>query len=241
MGDWAIIVKEKSASAYKKPLVLTRKRASPKAETMNEYQQEQLDALSIVRQGLKQIGESGRQKLIDSIGDYLQFRKQVDDFLNRHFNDVCNQTCYQSRTSACCSKDGIIVFFADVVVNALQSTPEQLDRLEAALKGVNEGHRCIFLQENGCMWTVRPIVCAMFLCDRAMDTVFADNHQLEVEWNALRKAERLYKWPDRPVLFDDLEKTFIDLGYRSTLMHLNFSPGLLNVKRKAGLIQKCRK
>jgi hypothetical protein len=217
------------------------KRSSPKAETMNEYQQEQLDALCIVRQGLKQIGERGRQKLNNSTGGYLQFRKQVDDFLMRHFNDVCTQTCYHSRTSACCSKDGIIVFFADVVVNALQSSPEQLDRLEATLKGVNEGHRCIFLQEDGCMWTVRPIVCAMFLCDRAMDTVFADDSETGADWKALREAERLYKWPDRPVLFDDLERIFIDLGYRSTLMHLNFSPGLLNVKRKAGLIQKYRK
>jgi hypothetical protein len=52
----------------------------------------------------------------------------------------------------------------------------------------------------------------------------------------LRRQEKKYKWPDRPVLFDHLEKVFLDMGYRSSLMHLNLSPGLLRVKRAAGLI-----
>ena len=52
---------------------------------------------------------------------------------------------------------------------------------------------------------------------------------------SLREQEKAFKWPDRSVLFDDLEKVFLDLGYRSTLMHLNLSPGLLKVKKMAGL------
>ena len=50
------------------------------------------------------------------------------------------------------------------------------------------------------------------------------------------KQEKSFKWPDRPVLFDDLEKLFLDLGCHSTLMHLNLSPGLLRIKKRAGLI-----
>jgi hypothetical protein len=208
---------------------------------MNDYQQEQLQALTVVRQGLRQLNSARRRELHDAVGDYLRFRQTVDGYLKRYFGQVCTQTCYRSRTSACCSKDGIIVFFADVVVNALQSTPAQLERLKAVLQRANPGHRCIYLQAGGCMWTVRPVVCAMFLCDRAMQAVFADAPQAASAWAALRKQARFYKWPDRPVLFDALEKVFIDLGYHSTLMHLNFSPGLLNVKKKAGLLNRSRR
>ncbi|MDL2275830.1 hypothetical protein LJC22_06870, partial [Desulfosarcina sp. OttesenSCG-928-G10] len=82
----------------------------------------------------------------------------------------------------------------------------------------------------------RPIVCAMFLCDRAMDAVFLKAPDARTHWEDLRCREKDFKWPDQPVLFDHLEKVFLDLGLRSSLMHLNFSPGLLNVKRKAGLL-----
>ncbi len=203
---------------------------------MNDYQQEQLRSLAVVRQGLRQVNDAARRQLRHAVGDYLRFRQTVDGCLDRYFSEICTLTCYQSRTSACCSKDGIIVFFADMVVNALQSTPAQLDRMEAALLTANQGHRCVYLQDDGCMWTVRPVVCAMFVCDRAMQAVFANAPEAAQAWAALRQQARLYKWPDRPVLFDDLEKVFIDLGYRSTLMHLNFSPGLLNVKKRAGLL-----
>ncbi|WP_319525284.1 hypothetical protein [uncultured Desulfosarcina sp.] len=203
---------------------------------MNDYQQEQLEALRIVRQGLARMDESDRGALKNEIGAYDRFRQTVDAFLQRHFSGVCTRLCYQSRTSACCSKDGIITFFADAVVNALHAAPEQLDRMEAALQQVNSGHRCVYLADDGCIWAVRPVVCAMFLCDRAMETVFKDNPQAREQWQELRSQEKTFKWPDRPVLFDHLEKVFIDMGYRSSLMHLNFSPGLLMVKKKAGLL-----
>ena len=90
---------------------------------MNDYQQEQLDALKTVRRGLGQLGGAKRVELIETIRDYMQFRQSTDRFLKRHFSGVCTHTCYLSHTSACCSKDGIITFFADTVVNALQATP----------------------------------------------------------------------------------------------------------------------
>ncbi len=213
-----------------------RLNVNPRAWKMNEYQQEQLDALTMVRHGLLRRGDANRRQLIQTIDDYMQFRQAVDNFLDRHFSEVCTHACYLSQTSACCSKDGIITFFADTVVNALQATPAELDRLEAVLNRVNRGHRCVYLGSHGCMWTVRPVVCAMFLCDRAMRAVFSSDPAVKKQWESLRRQEKLFKWPDRPVLFDYLERVFLDLGCRSTLMHLNLSPGLLRIKRNAGLI-----
>jgi hypothetical protein len=203
---------------------------------MNEYQQEQLDALKTVRRGLVQLGDAKRMELIKTIRDYMQFRQSTDHFLKQHFSDVCTHICYLSHTSACCSKDGIITFFADTVVNALQATSAQLDRLETVLNQVNRGHRCVYLSSHGCTWTVRPVVCAMFLCDRAMQAVFSDNPEARKAWESLRRQAKAFKWPDRPVLFDYLERVFLDLGCQSTLMHLNLSPGLLRIKKNAGLI-----
>jgi hypothetical protein len=76
----------------------------------------------------------------------------------------------------------------------------------------------------------------MFLCDRATNAVFDATPAARTQWERLREQEKRFKWPDRPVLFDYLERVFIDRGYRSTLMHLNLSPGLLRVKRNAGLL-----
>jgi len=202
---------------------------------MNDYQREQLDALRIVRQGLARLSEHQRRQLARDTEPYKRFRTSVDLFLDRYFKETCSRLCYRSQTSACCSRDGIITFFADAVVNALQSTSEQLDRMEAALQRVNDGHRCIYLSNEGCIWNLRPVVCAMFLCDRAKETVFGESPEAGKRWEALRLQEKRFKWPDRPVLFDGLEKVFLDLGYRSTLMHLNLSPGLLMVKKKAGI------
>ena len=202
---------------------------------MNDYQQEQRDALRTAREGLARINRSNLNVLKASIGDYLGFRQSVDQFLKVHFSSICTQLCYQSQTSACCSKDGIITFFADTVINALYADPGKLDQMENALKRDNPGHRCIYLTTDGCSWTIRPVVCAMFLCDRAMDTAFTANPRAITIWQELRRQEQTFKWPDRPVLFDHIEQVFMAMGYRSSLMHLNLSPGLLRVKQRAGL------
>jgi hypothetical protein len=205
---------------------------------MNDYQREQLEALAIVEEGLTRLSQSQRRELDESVADYMRFRRSVDRFLDRFFSAICTQTCYQSRTSACCSKDGIITFFADTVVNALKATPAQLDNLEWVLRRTNTGHRCVYLGQDGCLWTVRPVVCAMFICDRASTAAFDAAPEARNRWEEFRRREKRFKWPDRPVLFDRLERVFLDLGYQSTLMHLNFSPGLLRVKKQAGLLEK---
>ncbi len=167
---------------------------------------------------------------------YFQFRRRVENFLAGYFGDVCRLNCYQSNLSACCSREGIITFFADVALNAAVSTDDALDRLEAVLAEDKPGPKCVYLGPQGCLWNVKPIVCEMFLCDSAKRQIFEKHPEAALEWEALRLEEKIFKWPDRPVLFDEIEKMFMRAGFRSPLMYFNNSPGLLSVKKRAGLI-----
>ena len=202
---------------------------------MNPYHQEQIDALTMVRRCLDNLPASERQLLTATLADYLGFREAVDDFLTSHFNDVCTQTCYRSRLSACCSREGIITFFADVVVNHLVSERSDVDKLLAVLKKPNDGFKCVYLSNDGCLWRLKPIVCQMYLCHRSKEQIFGKNTRLADEWKLLEQKRKRFTWPDRPVLFDDLESYFIKAGYQSALMYLHNSPGLLRVKKQAGL------
>lgn len=202
---------------------------------MNAYHQEQIEALKMVSRHLEN-HPFDRRDLWALTADYRRFRAEVDSFLSAHFSKICTQTCYQNRLSACCSREGIITFFADVVVNVLVSSSRQIEDLITHLREPNTGFKCLYLAENGCRWKLKPIVCEMFLCDRAQDTVMADNPNLLGHWAQLEEKRKQYTWPDQPVLFDKLEAHFITAGCRSTLMYLHTSPGLLRVKQKAGLI-----
>ena len=207
-----------------------------KDPVINSYQQEHIETLRLVRSGLGLLSPKAVQGLRNLCEPYMAFRQEVDHFLACYFSDVCTRNCYESRLSACCSKDGIIAFFADVVVNALASTNAQLDQLEMALGLPNDRFKCVYLSNNGCLWAVKPIVCQMFLCDSAQKTVFLNTPGVEDNWKHFREKEKVFKWPDKPVLFDRLEKAFLDLGIDSPLMYFHHSPGLLMVKQKAGLL-----
>jgi hypothetical protein len=200
---------------------------------MSSYNQEQSDALDIVQRYVAGLGEAEKADLVGSLDDYLRFRQSVDDFLRAHFGSVCSQTCYQSRLSACCSREGIVTFFGDVVINVLLSTPQEIDRLAKTLRQGDNGVKCIYLGRDGCLWRLKPIVCAMFLCDRAEKGVFRDRPALRRQWEAYREHKKRFTWPDRPVLFDDLESIFIADGCTSPLMYLHNSPGLIRVKQEA--------
>jgi len=202
---------------------------------MNEYHQEQIEALEIVHQHLKS-HPSLRRDLLALAADYLSFRAEVDGFLTTHFRKVCTQSCYQNRLSACCSREGIITFFADIVVNVLVAGSQEIDDLISILQEPNTGFKCIYLTEDGCRWRVKPIVCEMFLCDKAKEAILTQNSQLQRQWRLFEEKRKQYTWPDQPVLFDKLEEYFLASGYRSTLMYLHNSPGLLRVKQKAGLV-----
>jgi hypothetical protein len=200
---------------------------------MSSYNQEQYDALVMVRRYVDGLGADDRADLVASLDDYLRFRQSIDDFLQTHFGSVCHQACYQSRLSACCSREGIVTFFADVVINVVLSTLREIDRLAETLRHDENGVKCVYLGGNGCLWRLKPVVCALFLCDRAENEVFRNQPALRRQWEAYREHKKRFTWPDRPVLFDELEAIFIADGYTSPLMYLHNSPGLIRVKQTA--------
>jgi hypothetical protein len=200
---------------------------------MNAYNREQVDALDMVRGHLARITAAEKARLMTDSEDYLRFRRSLDAFLATYFGTVCSRACYRSRLSACCSREGIVTFFADVAINALVSPPLSLERLAEALQRGNSGPKCVYLGPGGCLWHVKPIVCAMFLCDRAESAVFQNRPELRHQWDAYRRRKKRFTWPDRPVLFDAIEARFMKAGYRSSLMYLHNSPGLIRVKKEA--------
>lgn len=202
---------------------------------MNSYQKEQWEGYSQINNQLKQMTLDDRTRLKNSTQPYIRFRQDLDTFLNLYFAKHCTQSCFQSSISACCSKDGIITFWADLVINAIHSNDIQLNHLMNTIKHPRQPSKCIYLEPQGCVWHIRPLVCAMFLCDSAADSVFAGKPEASRLWQQLIEKGRGFRWPDRRVLFDTIEHSFIALGCRSPLMYLNCSPGLLRVKQKAGL------
>jgi hypothetical protein len=202
---------------------------------MNEYQKEQMDAFRMVRGHLEEMSASKRETLKALIAPYLSFRERTNRFLSNYFSNICSQSCYQNRLSACCSKDGIITFFADMVINVFHSDGMACDRIEAKLQQSNTGYKCIYLANDGCLWKIKPIVCQMFLCDQAQGKVFSENRSARDEWEVFKTRKKEFTWPDKPVLFDQIESLFLKAGHSSSLMYLHNSPGLLRVKQKAGL------
>ena len=202
---------------------------------MSEYNQQQKEALLMVRQHLSGLPLSQLQRLKQRIRSYLGFREAVASFQMTHFADLCSEKCFTSHTSACCGREGIITFFADVVVNVLLSTQEEIDVLLDILDTDTGGLNCVYLNKTGCLWRAKPIVCEMFLCEHAKNLVLDNNKALKSQWETFRQRERRYTWPTRPVLFDELEDYFIGAGFDSPLMYLHRSPGLLHLKARHGL------
>lgn len=202
---------------------------------MNAYQKEQLDALLMIRRHLHELPVAEIEPLKAEIADYLEFRSRAAAFLETHFKEICTEKCYQNQLSACCSKDGIIAFWGDVVVNALVSEKQDLDRLADGIQTPANAFKCIFLAESGCLWQVKPIVCEMFLCDEAENRVFGNDPDALQTWEAFKEEKKRFTWPDRPVLFEKLEQVFIDKGCDSSLMYIHKSPGLMRIKRNRGI------
>ncbi len=202
-------------------------------DNVSEYNREQSEAILLVRYHLKMLSPSELARLKTRTRNYLRFRKEVDQFLRHYFSEVCTQKCYQNHYSACCSREGITTFFADVVINVLMSSDEEIDPLLQVLSLPNPGMKCVYLGKRGCLWRIKPIVCEMFLCEHARKTVFEKDSLALKEWERLKRGEKRYTWPNRPVLFDDLETCFIQAGYSSSLMYFHNSPGLLRVKAMA--------
>jgi hypothetical protein len=202
---------------------------------MSQYRDEQLASQRMVARFLAVAPRAEQEALKRVCAPYLAFRTAVARFQARHLQALCTRACFQNRLSACCNRDAIITFFADLVVNALVSTADEMTRLLGALENPRPDLKCIYLADDGCLWQIKPIVCAMFVCEKAQQTAFASNPALTKAWRALEQKARRFRWPDRPVLFDTLEARFLAAGCCSPLMYLHNSPGLLRIKRKAGL------
>jgi hypothetical protein len=199
----------------------------------NPYHLEQADAIIKIRDQLLKISDGERQRLIQIIKPYLHFRRQVDQFLQTYFATECTASCFQSRLSACCSREGIITFFADVVINMLHTPKAEIESLLDLLQKPDNGYKCIYLGPQGCRLRIEPIVCKLFLCDQAQEQVFKKYPEARQRWQNLKQQADTYKWPDRPVLFDKMEQIFMQWGISSPLMYLHNSPGLLRIKKMA--------
>ncbi len=203
--------------------------------SMSDYNQQQTDAILMVRKHLAGLPAYQLRWLKQSISFYLDFRADVALFQDKYLAEVCSHKCFTSRTSACCGREGIITFFADVVINVLLSSGQEIDTLLQSLADDTGGFNCVYLNETGCFWRLKPIVCEMFLCDHIKQNVLDGDASLRDQWERFRQQERRYTWPTRPVLFDELERFFIEAGLDSPLMYLHHSPGLLRLKAKHGL------
>ena len=201
---------------------------------LNEYQKEQWTALNQIKECVDARGPIGSE-LVDEIRSYLEFREGLDSFSDRHFRNHCSRACFKNQVSACCSKDGIVTFWADHVINASASGIGCIDDLLAAIRAPQHSDKCIYLGTNGCLWRIRPLGCALFLCDGVQKEVLDARPSVKEAWDEYRNRARGFRWPDRPVLFDRLEQAFMAVGCRSPLMYINTSPGLRRVKQKAGI------
>ncbi|UCG13997.1 MAG: hypothetical protein JSU72_05870 [Deltaproteobacteria bacterium] len=202
---------------------------------MSVYNQQQIETFRMVRHHLERLPIFQLNWLKRRIESYVQFRADVARFQREHFTDICSRKCFASQSSACCGREGIMTFFADVVVNVLISAPREIDPLLAALALDTGGFNCVYLGNTGCLWLLKPIVCEMFLCEHAKKSALEEDEPLLSQWEGLRLRERQYTWPSQRVLFDELEGFFLEAGLDSPLMYFHQSPGLLRVKAKHGL------
>lgn len=189
----------------------------------------------MVQAHLGRLPSSERAALRARVEPYLHFRAEMEVFHKEFLSHVCTKKCFESRHSDCCNREGIAVFFSDIVVCSLCATEEEADRLIQALKEDAADLKCVYLGDCGCLWPIKPIVCEMFLCDHAKIAVLSGNVHAREQWEDLCIREKRFTWPDRPVLFDELESLFIQAGYESPLMYFHRSPGLLRVK---GLLRR---
>ncbi len=200
---------------------------------ISEYNREQLEAVRTVGSFLRRLLPAELSHLKRRTAHYIGFRRHVDEFLLRHFSQVCTLKCYQDNYSACCNREGITTFFADVVINLLVSSDKGVDKLLRSLCVPKQGMKCVYLEKSGCLWRIKPIVCEIFLCEHATQAVFGTHPEALEEWKKIRRREKRYTWPTRRVLFDDLETYFIGKGCSCSLMYFHNSPGLLRVKALA--------
>lgn len=203
---------------------------------MSEYNREQWQSFTAVKAALEKMKDGEIAALRSAVEPYLVFRRELSAFHEGFFAPHCAALCFETAQSACCGFESIFTFFADQAITYLISVPEERDRIFRALLHPYRWDRCVYLGPKGCVWTLAPISCAFFYCDVVKEKVFAAGPEISGAWQRLRDAEKAFTYPDRPVLFDTVEALFRAKGVDSPHMYFHKSPGLLRIKREAGLL-----
>jgi len=199
---------------------------------LSPYTSQHLATLDGLKKQLEELGDAGRTELREMMGPYIAYREVAGRFFRDHLVGDCGRICFERDRSGCCGREGIIVFFADFVVELLAAGEERAEDFGRTLRADRGGTNCVYLSSKGCLWKIKPIACEMFLCDEVREKVLAADVDLDREWKDFREKEKEFTRPDKPVLFDDLERFFIEKGVESPLMYFHHSPGLLRMKRK---------
>lgn len=203
---------------------------------ISEYNRDQLLSFQAIRGSCLLLADDELEQLIESFQPYLAFRKALQEFQSRYFQSFCAETCFRTGLSACCGFESIITFFADQVITYCVSPPEEQTAILRVLGRPNRSQRCVYLDAQGCIWKVPPISCAMFLCEQTKESVFAEHSESRTEWERFQAHEKEFTHPTQRILFDDVERFFLDREVRSPHMYYHFSPGLLRLKAKAGIL-----
>lgn len=201
--------------------------------SFSDYNQDLLISFRAIAAIFGNLSASHIAQLKGQISAYLDFRQALERFHFQYFEPTCRESCFETELSACCSFESIIIFFADQVINFLNSEPEEIAAILRVLERPNNSGKCVFLGNEGCMWRVRPVSCATFFCDQAKKKVFAEHPEAESGLKNLQKQEEEFTWPVKPVLFDEIEKYFMNLGVESSHLYFHKSPGLLQLKARA--------
>lgn len=202
----------------------------------DEYNLEQYDAYITIKSFFDSASSVDVAELDGMIAPYLEFRAETSEFLERSCAEVCGDICFRTGLSDCCMHEGIITFFADWIVNWLVSSKDEIDVLVKALFEPFRNDKCVYLGEKGCLWRIKPLNCETFVCKQARSEIFAKDFEAEHVYDEMLVKKKTFSYPDRPVLFDTIEKFFMKKGVDSELMYYHKGAGLMMIKRNAGVI-----
>lgn len=205
-------------------------------DLQEEYNLEQFDAYMTLKAFFDKASADEIAELNIMIAPYLEFRAKASEFLTKSCAEVCGNICFKTGLSDCCMHEGIITFFADWIVNWLVSSKEEIETLFKALFYPLRNDKCVYLGPSGCLWKIKPMNCETFVCKKARAEIFANDSDAERVYEEILTKKKTFSYPDRPVLFDDIEKYFIARGVDSETMYFHKGAGLLMIKRKAGVI-----
>ncbi len=199
----------------------------------DSYNAGQWKGFKAILEAVSKMGHREIHSLKETAKPYLRFREELDAFQRHHTEAHCTQACHEAKLAACCGFESIYTFFADQVLTVLFSNDNEIDDLLHVLEKPNRTKNCVYLGPAGCIWRVRPISCAMFFCDNVKSKILQGTPGVQETWEQFRKREKAFTWPDRWVLFDHLEKHFMERGVDTPFMYFHKSPGLLRVKNRA--------